>query len=402
MEYPPETGWGGIGSYVKVVAPALASRGHEVHVLSCVRGQRCSDYLDGTVSIHRRGQIRLWGLGRLLIAPKAASRLSTAISCWLAYRKLQTAFDVIEIPDWMGEGLLLAMFGSSPLVAHLHTPIRILAKYGETSPGWDILLSDLLERAAVRRAQVVTSPSRLISSKLQNDRWVRGGTAIVRNPIDYSQWGEIPAPQSTGPVVLFVGRLDRLKGPEILLRASATLRKTVPGLTVVFVGRADGTQDGLPYLDWLKKKANDLGVECQFVGTVHRGDLRAWYARARLLVVPSLYDNFPMVALEGMASARPVVCTSSTGIAEMIEGTGCGEVVPPGDPEALAEAMQRYLTDASLAAVAGSVARDLVRKHCAPERIAEEREAYYLEAISRWRHSMRSSVHNNAPPILPS
>ena len=65
QEYPPETGWGGIGTYVHVTAHALARRGHEVHVLSSVPGQLERHYDDEGVWIHRVGQLRVRGLSRL-------------------------------------------------------------------------------------------------------------------------------------------------------------------------------------------------------------------------------------------------------------------------------------------------------------------------------------------------
>jgi glycogen(starch) synthase len=84
-----------------------------------------------------------------------------------------------------------------------------------------------------------------------------------------------------------------------------------------------------------------------------------------------------------MAAGRPVVCTSETGVAEILEGTVAGAIVPPDDPEALAAALAPYLSDASLAAEAGARARELVSMHCSPERIAEERERCYREVASR-------------------
>ena len=57
MEYPPETGWGGIGTFVRDTARTLADRGHDVHVLSCVPGQEKSDRIDEGVLVHRRPRL---------------------------------------------------------------------------------------------------------------------------------------------------------------------------------------------------------------------------------------------------------------------------------------------------------------------------------------------------------
>src|SRR5215471_18175181 len=102
MEYPPETGGGGIGSFVKSISGALAAFGHEVHVLSCVPGQVESNFLDNSVHVHRRGQLRIRGIGRLARAPGAASRIRGAVSNWVSYRRIGVNFDVVEAPDWMG------------------------------------------------------------------------------------------------------------------------------------------------------------------------------------------------------------------------------------------------------------------------------------------------------------
>ena len=323
----------------------------------------------------------------MLRARGAASRIDAGLSCWLEYRKLGTDFDVVEIADWMGEGWLLALMGSRPLVAHLHSPHQIIVKHSGLRLGWDGFLSDRVERASVRRVQVVTSPSKLLANDLKRIGWVEGEVRIVRNPIDYARWAAIPLPGSSTPIILFVGRLDPLKAPETLLEAAGRLAPLVPGLEVNFVGRSGNMRNGVPYSEWLQARAAQLGVCCRFPGTIIREELSSWYASSRLVVVPSAYDNFPMAALEGMAAGRPLVCTSSTGVAEILEGTQAGRIVPPGDPDALAAAIMPYVIDASAAHDAGSHARQLVRACCAPERIAEERELCYYDAIERWRHS---------------
>jgi glycogen(starch) synthase len=387
IEYPPETGWGGIGSYVKCVAPALAARGHEVHVLSCVHGQVKSDCLDGSVFVHRRGQIRLRGLGHMLLAPGAATRINGAVSCWLAYRSLGVNFDAIEYPDWMGEGWLFALRHSKPLVAHLHTPLYLIKKYNRERLGWSDFLTNLIERRAVRGAHVVTSPSDLLASDLRRDGWLRDHVRIVRYPVDYGTWSTIPLPTSTEPVVLFVGRLETRKAPELLLEAAGLLKSAVPNLRVDFVGRGPDA-----VLEKLKARATYLGINCRFPGHVDRESLLSWYASARVMAVPSEYENFSMAALEGMASGRPLVTTTESGVAEIFGKSSAGKVVPTGDVGALADALTPYLVDPLAASRAGEAARAMIRMYCAPERIAEEREACYQEAIARWRRSRVSQA----------
>jgi glycogen(starch) synthase len=384
-EYPPETGWGGIGSYVASIAPTLAARGHEVHVLSCVRGQKSRDLLEKGVWIHRRSRIRIRGLGRLLRSQEAASRIATALSCYVEARRLRVAFDVVEAPEYMAEGLLFALTRRKPLVVHLHTPALVTATFRGKGTGWKARLSDFLERIGVRRANVVTSPSLFLVRYLRRQGWLGDrAVSIVRLPIDLDSWGSFSVAPPSGPTVLAVGRVEARKAPEVLVSASAKLAPEISGLQVVFAGRSNGKRDGLPYREWLQAYIKRMDAPCVFAGSVSRDALPMLYGAARVVAVASRHDNFPMAGLEAMASGRPVVCTSETGLAEIIGGTGGGTVVPADDPDALAAALRTYLLDPALASRAGAEAKAIVTTHCAPETIASEREACYAMAIDDW------------------
>jgi hypothetical protein len=97
-----------------------------------------------------------------------------------------------------------------------------------------------------------------------------------------------------------------------------------------------------------------------------------------------------------MASARPLVCTNRTGVAELVRGTGAGDVVSADDPAALGAALRPFLLDASLAERAGAVAQAIVEHECGLDTIAEQRERCYREAIDRWRR--RWSRDRRSPP----
>jgi glycogen(starch) synthase len=379
---------GGIGSYVRCLAPALAARGHDVHVLSCLGGQPRRDYRDGPVWVHERGKVVLrLGVRRLLGGQETWERLVAAITCRLEQARLGIRFDVVEIADFGAEGLLLGLGLRGRVVVQLHGPLRLTHRYGGVERGRDSRLADWLERTTVARADLVTSSSHLVTRELRDAGWLRADPArVVRNPIDLDQWAQTRPVSDGRPLVLAVGRVERLKGPDVLVRAAALLAREVPGVEVVFVGRSSGDREGMPYRDWVAKLAADLGAPCRFVEQVPRSGLKDWYAAARVVAVPSRYDTFSMVAMEAMASGRPVVCSSSTGVAELVAGSGAGAVVPPDRPDLLAKALLPYLLDGGLARAAGERARRLVRATCSPERIAEERERCFTDAlpVRRW------------------
>jgi glycogen synthase len=376
---------GGFGAYVKSLAPALAARGHKVHVLSCNRGQRPRDYRDGPVWIHERDKVGLrLGVRRLLLGgPVAWDRLVSAISCRLEQARLQVSFDVVEIADFGAEGLLLPLGRRWPVVAHLHGPLRLTHQYSGAERDRDTRVADWLERVAVARADLVTAPSDVVGRRLREAGWLgRASVRTIRNPIDIERWADVPPVPDARPLVLAVGRVERLKGPDVLVRAAVALAEEAGDVEVVFVGRSSGERDGLPYRDWVQKLAADLGAPCRFVEQAPRHELWDWYAAARVVAVPSRYDTFPMSGLEALASGRPVVCSSSTGTAELVEGSGAGTVVPAGRTDLLSEALSPYVRDPEVARAAGERGRRLVRTTCSPEGIAVERERCYREALA--------------------
>ena len=379
VEYPPETP-DGIGSYVAEIGPALVARGHEVHVLSCLPGQAESDRVDRGVHVHRRGEVRLPGEG------KTTSRLRHALSCRLEAARLGD-FDVVEAADWMAEGLGLAFRRRAPLVVHLHTPLAVTSRYAATPWTLDLRLASALERIPVRRADFVTSPSERLLREV-GPRWLAGKQVrMVRLPIAPREI----APTATPPVVLCVGRLEPLKGSDLLVEAAVGL----PG-EVVFVGRTTSQRDGKPFDQWLAARARELGAPVRFEAEVPRDDLARFYLGARVVAVPSRHENLPYAGLEALAFGRPVVCRSSSGLAELLRQSGAGTVVEDEGPEALAAALRPYLEDPAHAAEASARARELVATHCAPDVIAAQREAVYEEAISSSRRRRRSPSDTGA------
>src|SRR5688572_25865747 len=255
-EFPPITD--GIGAYVGSVTPALAARGHEVHVLSCVEGQEPSDEAEHGVHVHRRGLLRLRALDRLVPRPAITDRIRQALTCFVERRRLGLDFDVMEVPDWLAEGLLLR---GTPTVAHLHTPMT-QATIGAGQPVTrTVRAADRIERISIRHARMVTSPSRMLLEHLRG--WYPDDveTRVIPYPVDLHRWEGVPPVADGAPTVLYVGRLESRKGPEVLVDAAAEL----PGVGVVFVGRGYQWMDGLPYREFLERRAQAAGVACTLI-----------------------------------------------------------------------------------------------------------------------------------------
>jgi glycosyltransferase involved in cell wall biosynthesis len=154
------------------------------------------------------------------------------------------------------------------------------------------------------------------------------------------------------PIVGTVGRLQAGKGHEVFLQAAARLADTLPELRFVVVGGAILGWEG-SYPDDLRRLAGELGLEARLHFAGHQTDVYPWYDALDVVVHPSFGESFGLVPVEAMALGRPLVATAAGGPLEVVEDGVSGLLVPPGDPQRLAEAIDRILGDSSLASDLG-------------------------------------------------
>src|SRR5215216_2167108 len=162
------------------------------------------------------------------------------------------------------------------------------------------------------------------------------------NPSLFEGPFEDPFADIRRPRVLFVGRLAPQKGVGTLVEAAGLLKD--PSAQVLLVG------DG-PERPKLEREAKRIGVgdRVRFLGFFAHDRLPAVLAHADLLVLPSLYEELGTVLLEAMQAALPIVASRTGGIPDVIEDGVNGMLVLPGEPEALARAIDRFLADQDLA-----------------------------------------------------
>ncbi len=157
-------------------------------------------------------------------------------------------------------------------------------------------------------------------------------------------------------VILFVGRIEPLKGIETLLRAIALLAPEMPcwpeSLAVIIIGGAPGAgiEQVNAELARLERLRAELGLEklVAFLGARDQDTLVYYYSAAELVVMPSRYESFGMVALEAMACGTPVVASKVGGLAFTVQDGQTGFLVPEGDVEALAAKIRLLLKDRDL------------------------------------------------------
>jgi D-inositol-3-phosphate glycosyltransferase len=192
-------------------------------------------------------------------------------------------------------------------------------------------------------------------------------------------------------IVLFAGRLQPLKGPDVLLRAIARLLAHKPELrqrlVVPVVGGPSGT--GLEHPEALADLATELGIAdvVRFVPPVPAAELAVWDAAATLVAVPSYNESFGLVAAEAQAAGTPVVAAAVGGLTTVVDDGRSGLLLDTHEPEAWAHAIGRVLLDDGLRARLAEGAR--VRAGAFSWEDTAERT---LDVYERARASLREPV----------
>jgi D-inositol-3-phosphate glycosyltransferase len=203
---------------------------------------------------------------------------------------------------------------------------------------------------------------------------------------------------SGGPLLLFVGRLERLKGVEIAIRALALLSdRAHPDLRLMVLGE-DARERGVRDADEgekerLKGIASALGVRdrVDFLGSVAHHELPYFYSAADVCVMPSYSESFGLVGLEAQACGCPVVASDVPGLRSVIRDEVSGYLIHGNDPAAYAERIGRLLADPQLAQQMGRHG-SLLAQRFSWTRTADRLETLFDQVIEEGQSRIQSNA----------
>lgn len=187
------------------------------------------------------------------------------------------------------------------------------------------------------------------------------------------------APLGREPTAVYAGRLTREKGVDVLVRAFALVRKRVPSARLMIAGRGREQEA-------LKLLVQDLGLEdaVSMPGHLRSDELEARSQSAWVQVVPSRWaEPFGLVAAEAMMRGRAVIASAMGGLQEIVEHGRTGFLIPPDDPEALAERLSLLLLNSGLAETMGKAAQDVARQRLSLNRQVDELVEVYEQLLGR-------------------
>lgn len=240
-----------------------------------------------------------------------------------------------------------------------------------------------LQRLAYRCATHVVANSPSAVEILREERVTSPRIALIANGVDLAAHR---TPRAARPVrrVITVANLRPEKSHETLVAAAAILAASCPELRFQVVG--DGSRRG--ELEALARARGVDGV-MEFLG--HRDDVPGLLAGADIFVLPSRSEAFPNGAIEAMASGLPVIASAVGGLRDLIEAGRTGLLVPPADPEALADAVRSLVRAPERAAALGAAAGDEVRARYAFDRMVAAFDSLYRSALQA-RHGWRGQT----------
>ena len=240
--------------------------------------------------------------------------------------------------------------------------------YGRSPAGWLYGGGNRFIAWRLRQARRRHRPVTFVYGRSLVDEFQGGGSrSVVEISDGLPAWltGGPPPHERTsasgrGARILYAGRLSREKGIDTLLRAIALLPPdTLENVKVVVAGAGPADRE-------LRSLSATLGLEehVRFAGIVSPGpDLLAEYDRADLFVLPSRIEGVPRALLEASARLLPVVATSVGGVPHLIRDGESGLIVPPDDPQALADAIGRVIGDPALARSLGRAGGEVASEY---------------------------------------
>ena len=218
---------------------------------------------------------------------------------------------------------------------------------------------------------VVASPMKDIIANKTNAK-----INTITNGIDLKDIQDIFPKSIEHPAILYVGRLTKRKGVDVLLRAISIVKSSIPILLLYIMGAG-------PLEGELKELVKKLNVEenVKFLGFISVEEKYSYYKSVDVCVVPSVdYDYAPVVLPEAMVCEKPIIASDIGGIPFMVEDRKTGLLVEPGNVEELAEKIIMLLQDEHLREKMGKAGREKI-KNFTWDKIAQQTVEVYKEVI---------------------
>ncbi len=394
LDQPGTGDAGGMNVYVIELARRLAARGVEVDIFT----RATSSALPPVVTAAPGVQVKHVVAGPFEGLPKGELPAQMCVFAREVLRveagKPEGHYDAVHSHYWLSGqvGALARDRWGVPLVHSMHTMAKVKNAFLADGDTPDPVIREIGEQQVVAAADLLIANTDLEAKQLIELYDAPAGRVEVVHPgVDLSIFAPVPTDLARASlrlpldakVILFAGRIQPLKAPDVMLRAAAVMLRRDPALreqlVVAVVGGPSGT--GLEHPESLAQLAQELGLSdvVRFVPPVAQADLARWYSAADVVAVPSFNESFGLVAVEAQASGTPVVAAAVGGLTTAVRDGVSGLLVDSHAPEEWASALERVLGDPGFAARLAVGAREQAALF-SWERTAEATLAVYEQA----------------------
>ncbi len=358
---PGEGKSGGMNVYARQLALALGNAGVQVDIFTrdhTDTESKITEIAPGVRVIHLPGGPTETALDGLFphLPEFSQALLEFQIETGLTYQAVHSHY---WLSGWVGQQMATEWRAPHILTFHTLSLIKMQSRAGESEPA---------TRQQVERELMASADHIVAFSPHERDAMVRlyqadatriglipcGVDLSLFRPLDQQEVRE-KLGLNGEKVLLYVGRIEPLKGLELLLHTAAQLQ-TFEQIRVLVVGGGAGRDQEI---DRLRELAKSLNVDkvFDFIGRVDQQDLPLYYNAADVCVVPSFYESFGLAALESMACGTPVVATRAGGLSTIIQHGRTGYLKAWRCPEAFTSSVEMIISSRNLQHSMGLAAR---------------------------------------------
>ena len=362
---PGEGKSGGMNVYVSQLSRSLNKLGIEVDIFTRDHHGSHTSYdndLDGVRVIHLPGGDVEAPMDELFgFLPEFLHNMRSFVSeSDINYGAVHSHY---WLSGWIGRLFAHDMKGNHVITFHTISLMKMQSRPGEF---------ETLQRQDTERDLITDTPAIVAFSPHERDAMVRLYGANLDNinlvpcGVDLGTFKPISREVSRGnlglngdKVLLYVGRIESLKGLDLLVHTAAQIRNVddIDGMRVLVVGGDDGKSHELDRIKQLTQELNVSNI-FDFVGRVDQDELPMYYSAADVCVVPSFYESFGLAALESMACGTPVVASRVGGLSTVVKHGSTGYLQSWRCPEAFANSVEMIMSSQNLRDSMGLAARN--------------------------------------------
>ena len=389
--WPPGAFPNGVVTYVDCMRRALMAEGHRVSVFTGAVDEAAREPMVHKLERSVPNLIADTFRRRLLGRRPSVFDGGPLIGDAMARVHRVDPIDVIEMEESFGWVAEVARRTGVPVVVKLHGPafLHLIDEELATPDGQEKVRHEGLALAAL---PVIIAPARftLRETLARYGLKPKLGEQVV-NPVALAEGAPLwQLERCERDTVLFVGRFDKVKGGDIVLRAFQNLLARKPYLKLVFVGPDNGLvrPDGAKiHFDAFMKSRDDaaLAGAVSYRGRLAPSEVTALRAQAMVTVIASRHENQAYTVLEAMLQGCPVVCTDNSGSSESVAHEVTGLLAQTEDPADMARQIERLIDEPALARSLGAAARRYVLETHAPQAVVAQTLAVYRQAIALQR-----------------